>query len=73
MGITLESQTVAALVKISKYNLKSTFDHCSWPDRIPAKGITNVHHNFYTIDLRNKCSLLGIVMGITAESQTVAA
>ena len=45
MGITLESQTVAALVKVSKYNLKSAFDHSLRPDRIPAKGITNLQHN----------------------------
>ena len=46
MEITVESQTIAALVKVSKYNLKSLFDHCSWADRIPAKGMTNVQHNF---------------------------
>ena len=46
MGITVESQTVAALVNVSKYNLKSAFDHCSPQDRIPAKGITNLQHNF---------------------------
>ena len=48
MGITVESQTVAALVKVSKYNLKSAFDCCSWPDRIPAKGMTKVQHDFFT-------------------------
>ena len=48
MGITVESQTVAALVNISKYNLKSAFDCCSWPDRIPAKGMTKVQHDFFT-------------------------
>ena len=46
MGITVESQTVAALVNISKYNLKSAFDRCSWPDRIPAKDMTKVQHDF---------------------------
>ena len=43
MGITVESQTV---VNVSKYNLKSAFDGCSRPDRIPAKGITNLQHDF---------------------------
>ena len=42
MGITVESQTVVALVKVSKYSLESAFDGCSRPDRIPAKGITNL-------------------------------
>ena len=46
MGITVESQTVAALVNVSKYNLKSAFDRCSRPDRNPAKGITNLQHDF---------------------------
>ena len=47
MGITVESQTVAAaLVNVSKYNLKSAFDRCSRPDRIPAKGMTKVQHDF---------------------------
>jgi hypothetical protein len=46
MGITVESQTVAALVNVSEYNLKSAFDHCSRPDRTPAEGITNLQHNF---------------------------
>ena len=46
MGITVESQTVAALVNVSKYNLKSAFDHSLQPDRIPAKRITNLQHNF---------------------------
>ena len=46
MGITVESQTVAALVKVSKYNLKSAFDRCSRPDRISAKGMTKVQHDF---------------------------
>ena len=46
MGITVESQTVAALVNVSKYNLKSAFDGCSQSDRVPAKGITNLQHDF---------------------------
>ena len=46
MGITVESQTAAALVKVSKYNLKSAFDRCSRPDRISAKGMTKVQHDF---------------------------
>ena len=46
MGITVESQKVAALVNVSKYNLKSAFDCYSRPDRIPAKGMTKVQHDF---------------------------
>ena len=46
MGITVESQTVAALVNISNYNLKSAFDCCSRPDRIPAKDMTKVQYDF---------------------------
>ena len=46
MGITVESQTVAALVNVSKYNLKSAFDRCSQPDRIPAKDMTKVQYDF---------------------------
>ena len=46
MGITVESQTVAALVNVSEYSLKSSFDHCSRADRIPAKGMTNLQYNF---------------------------
>jgi uncharacterized protein with NRDE domain len=45
MGITVESQTIAALVNISKYSKKSAFEHCSRADRIPTKGITNLQHN----------------------------
>ena len=45
MEITVESQTVAALVKVSKYNLKSSFDHCSWADRILVKGVTIVQND----------------------------
>ena len=40
MGITVESQTVAALVNVSKYSLKSAFDHYSRADRIPGGYIT---------------------------------
>ena len=46
MGITVESQTVAALVNVSKYNLKSAFDRRSQPDRIPAKDMTKVQYDF---------------------------
>jgi hypothetical protein len=45
MGITVESQIIAALLNVSKYSLKSAFDHCSRADRIPAKSITNLQHN----------------------------
>ena len=44
MGITVESQTIAA--NVSEYNLKSAFNRCSRPDRNPAKGITNLQHDF---------------------------
>ena len=46
MGVTVESQTVAALVNVSKYSLESAFDGCSQPDGIPARGITNLQYNF---------------------------
>jgi hypothetical protein len=45
MGITVESQTIAALVNVSKYSLKSAFDHCSRADRIPAKDVTIIQHD----------------------------
>ena len=40
MRITVESQTVAALVNVSKYSLKSAFDHCSRAEGIPRGYIT---------------------------------
>ena len=46
MGITVESQTVAALVNVSKCNLQSAFVSCSRPDRNPAKGISNLQNDF---------------------------
>ena len=45
MGITVESQIIAALLNISKNSLKSAFDRCYQADKIPDKGITNLQHN----------------------------
>ena len=54
--------------------VNTAFEHCSWADRISPHLLNSAQHNVLDhIRTKNKCCLLGIVMGITVESQTVAA
>ena len=51
------------------------FEHCSRADRISPHLFNSAQHNLFSSykTLENICSLLGIVVGITVESQTIAA
>ena len=63
------------IVNATNHTLNSAFEHCSRAGRISPHLSNSAQHNLFSsyMTLENICSLLGIVVGITVESQTIAA